>query len=212
MVPFAPTVTNCDPAQATPFSSFKVPEVLGVHVMPSGEVMMVPLSPTATNVDSVEDHATPRRVLPIPEGRGVQVNPAVDAVTTRPVDPDIVPDVAVILAAPAETPAANPPLSTVAFILSDVVHTTWLVISCVVLSAKVPVALNCTVLPLTMAGILGVTVREIRDPAAKGTVAVKLSPVESEPLIVTVLAEGVNVKPAEAGVTVYDPFERPPKM
>ena len=36
--------------EVTPLSSFDVPEVLDVHVVPSDDVRMVPFSPTVTKV------------------------------------------------------------------------------------------------------------------------------------------------------------------
>ena len=36
--------------EVTPFRPFDVPDVLEVHVVPSGEVIMVPDPPTATKV------------------------------------------------------------------------------------------------------------------------------------------------------------------
>ena len=54
MVPLSPPATNVLFPKVTPQSSFVVPEVLEVHVVPSDEVRMVPepvsLSPTTTKV------------------------------------------------------------------------------------------------------------------------------------------------------------------
>ena len=72
MVPFAPTITDCVPDQTTPNSLFVVPEACRVHVIPSGEVRMMP-PPTATNC--VPDQATSTRLFVVPEVRVVHVIP-----------------------------------------------------------------------------------------------------------------------------------------
>ena len=59
-------------------------------------------------------------------------------------------------------------------------HVTWLVRSCVELSEKVPVAVNCCVFPLAMLGLAGVTAIELSVGAAVTITA----------LVVTVLSLG----------------------
>ena len=58
----------------TPLRYFDVPEVLLVHEFPSGEVRMVPDSPTVTKSPFPE--VTPERFLNIPEVLSVQVIPS----------------------------------------------------------------------------------------------------------------------------------------
>ena len=53
---------------------FVVPEVLEVHVVPSGEVRMVPEVPTATNIPFPE--AIPQICSDVPEVLEVQVIPS----------------------------------------------------------------------------------------------------------------------------------------
>ena len=69
------------------------------------------------------------------------------AVTVSEVEPEILPELAVMLVDPTATPNANPlepvALLMVAMELSDVLQTTEFVMSCIVLSEKVPMALNC---------------------------------------------------------------------
>ena len=68
-------------------------------------------------------------------------------VTVRIVEPEILPELATIVVDPAARAVANPfdpavsPM--VAMALSDEVQTTDVVMSCVVLSVKVPSAVNC---------------------------------------------------------------------
>ena len=63
-----------------------VPEVLGVHVVPSEEVKTFPALPTATNV--LFPYATPLRLLVVPEVLSVQVVPS-DEVRMIPESPTI---------------------------------------------------------------------------------------------------------------------------
>ena len=84
----------------------------------------------------------------------------VAAFTVRPVEPDTPPDAAVIVVDPAATAVANP-LEPAALLMVAVpfeeVQVTVLVKSCVVLSEKVPVAVNCSLVPFAMLGLVGVT-------------------------------------------------------
>ena len=77
------------------------------------------------------------------------------------VDPDIVPDVAVIVVEPTAAEVASPlepaALLMAATPVADEFQVTAVVRSCVVLSEYVPVAVNCLVVPLTMLGLVGVT-------------------------------------------------------
>src|SRR5436190_1973197 len=47
----------------------------------------------------------------------------------------------------------------------DELQVTWVVRSCIVLSLKVPVAVNCRVVPFAMLGFVGVTAIEVRVAA-----------------------------------------------
>ncbi len=81
---------------------------------------------------------------------------SVAGVTVRVADPDIVPDVTVIVVVPAATDVANPPALIVATLVLDETQVEVDVRSCVVLSENVPVATNCSVVPLAMLGFTGV--------------------------------------------------------
>ena len=86
---------------------------------------------------------------------------SVAGVTVRLVDPDMLTDVAVIVVEPAATEVADPvepaALLMVATPVLDELQVTAVVRFCVVLSEKVPVAVNCWVVPLAMLGLVGVT-------------------------------------------------------
>jgi hypothetical protein len=87
---------------------------------------------------------------------------SVAAVTVRVVDPEILPDAAVIAVDPAVTDVANP-LEPAALLMAatpalEEFQVTEAVRSCVVLSENVPVAMNCRVVPLAILGLVGVTV------------------------------------------------------
>jgi hypothetical protein len=85
--------------------------------------------------------------------------------TVRPVEPDTPPDVAVIIAEPAATDVDSPLEPAVLLMVATPVEqlqVTVLVRSCVVLSEKVPVAVNCWFVPLTMLGLAGVIAMDTR--------------------------------------------------
>ena len=93
-------------------------------------------------------------------------------VTVRVVLPEILPEVAVMVAVPAATAVARPLLLTVATDVLDEVQVTCVVISWVVPSEYVPVAVNCWVVPAGMLGLAGVT--DMEDRVAEVTVRVVL--------------------------------------
>src|SRR5207245_10552326 len=72
----------------------------------------------------------------------------------------------VVMGLPAATdvakPCEPPALLIVATAVLDELQVTWVVRSCVVLSLKVPVAVNCWVVPFAMLGFVGVTAIEER--------------------------------------------------
>src|SRR6266700_2738134 len=87
-------------------------------------------------------------------------------VTVSVVFPETSPSVAVIVVVPAATdvakPCEPPALLIVATPAAEELQVTWVVRSCVVLSLKVPVAVNCRVVPFAMLGFVGVTATEER--------------------------------------------------
>ena len=87
--------------------------------------------------------------------------------TVRIVLPETVPDVAVMVAAPAATAVARPVLLTVATDVFEKFQVTCVVISRLVPSEYVPVAVNCWVTPsgiLGTLGVAGITTIEIKVP------------------------------------------------
>ena len=93
----------------------------------------------------------------MPELAGVTaMDLSVAELTVRVVAPEVLPKVAVIVAVPAAT-GVTCPLEPAALLIAatdalDELHVTDAVISCVLLSEKVPVALNCSVVPRAMPG------------------------------------------------------------
>jgi hypothetical protein len=89
---------------------------------------------------------------------------SVTEVTVRAVDPDILPDVAVIVVVPAAAEVVSPlepaALLTAATAAADEFQFISVVRSCVVLSENVPVAVNCCVVPIAMLGFAGVIAME----------------------------------------------------
>jgi len=116
--------------------------------------------------------------------------------------PEVLPEAAVIVAVPAATgvtcplePAALLIVATDAF---DELHVTDVVMSCVLLSEKVPVAVSCSVVLRAMTEVAGVTAIDTR--VAELTVRV-VEPVRvAEPEMLPEVAVIVAV-PAATGVT-----------
>ncbi len=89
----------------------------------------------------------------------------VAAVTVSKVEPLIEDDVALIVEVPTPAPVARPPVLIVAVVVVPDDHVTVDVRFCVLLSLKVPVAVNCCVAPLPIDGVAGVTVIDCRVAA-----------------------------------------------
>jgi hypothetical protein len=98
------------------------------------------------------------------------------AVTVRVAEPDLVPDVAVIVAVPADTPVATPGDATVANEVLPEVQVTLELISTVVPSEKVPVATRVLVRPATTVAVAGVTAIELKVAAVTVRVAEPVLP------------------------------------
>jgi hypothetical protein len=107
------------------------------------------------------------------------------------------PDVAVIVAWPVATPVTTPALFTLATLLAFDVHVTLVVISRVVLSENVPVAVNCSVWPAVKI-VLG-TLIAIDDSVALVTIMLvePLSPPELAVMVAVPLATAVAKPLAE---------------
>lgn len=102
------------------------------------------------------------------------IDTSVAEVAVSEVEPDMLPDVAVIVVEPVATKVANPlepaALLMAATAVADELQVTVVVTSCVVLSENVPVATNCWVVPLTMLGLVGVIAMD--TSAAEVTVTI----------------------------------------
>jgi hypothetical protein len=98
----------------------------------------------------------------------------VAAVTVSVVDPTTLPLVALIVDVPTFTAVAKPAALIVAFAGVPDAHVTLLVRSCVELSLKVPVAVNCCVFPAATDGFAGVTAMDVSTAAVKVRVVVPL--------------------------------------
>jgi hypothetical protein len=82
---------------------------------------------------------------------------SVGAVTVSSVEPTTDPEVALMVLVPAATPVARPPVPILAVAVVPDPHVTDDVRFCVLLSLKVPVAVNCCVDPLAIDELAGVT-------------------------------------------------------
>jgi hypothetical protein len=106
-------------------------------------------------------------------------------VTVRFVFPEILPEVAITVVEPAEAAVTKPVALTVATDVSDELQVTCVVISWLVVSEYVPVAVNCWGVPTSMIGLAGVTAME--DRVAEFTVRVVLAEILPEVAVMVVV-------------------------
>jgi hypothetical protein len=131
------------------FDDFQVTPARFPPVLPSLNV------PVATNLIEVR--------AAILGFAGVMLMPTRCAVVTvRPVEPLIVPKAAAMVVLPVATLVATPVLAIVAAAGLEELQTTDPEISCVLLSLKDPVAVNCLVVPVAIVEFAGVTVIDTR--------------------------------------------------
>jgi hypothetical protein len=125
---------------------------------------------------------------------------SVAGVTVRAVEPDMPPEVAVIVVVPATIEVAKPLEPAVLLIAAtaevDEFHITVVVRSCIVLSEYVPEAVNCCVVPGAMLGLVGLIAM---DTSVAGVTVSKVEPAMFPDVAVIV------VEPAVADVA--NPFE-----
>jgi hypothetical protein len=120
---------------------------------------------------------------------------SVALVTVITVEPVIPLRVALIVDVPLATPVARPALEIVATEVVADAQVTWLVKSCVDLSEYVPVAVNCSVKPLTTLGFAGVTAIDCSTAAVTVITVDPLIPL-SVALIVDVPVPAAVARPA----------------
>ena len=133
--------------------------------------------------------------------------------TVRVVEPEMLPEAAVIVAVPATTGVTFPlepaALLTVATDVFDELHVTEAVISCVLLSEKVPVAVNCSVVLRAMPGLVGVTAMD--TSVAELTVRVVEPEMRPEAAVIVAVpaATGVTcpLEPAALLIVATDVFD-----
>src|SRR5262249_12498645 len=147
-----------------------VPEItpeLGASVNPAGSAPLAiahvygGVPPLAARV---AEYAAPTT----PPGSAVVVIVSGPAATVSPVLPLTEPSVAEIVVLPVVTAVATPPELTVATLVFEEAHVTWLVRLWVLESEYVPVALNCCVAPTVSVGFAGVTAIDVSVGAACG--------------------------------------------
>ncbi len=111
------------------------------------------------------------------------------------------PCAALIMVVPTPTELANPLVPDVLLMVDmrvfEELQETNPVISCVVLSENVPVAMNCWVLPRAMLELEGVTVIEVSTAGVTVSVAVLEKTPENEASMVVVPSETAVAKPFE---------------
>ena len=183
----------------------RVPEVAVMDEFPAETAVARPLvSMVAVNVfselqltDAVISRVVPSENVPVavncwvdPTGMiglaGVTaMEDTVEELTVRVVNPEIVPEAAVMVAVPAATAVARPLLSTVATEVLDEFQVTDAVISWVDPSENVAVAMSCWVDPTDRLGLAGVTAMEDTVPVV--TVRVVLPEIVPEVAVIVVV-------------------------
>ena len=197
-----------------------IPEVAVIVVLPVATGVTCPLEPAAlliVAIDGVEELQVTDAVIfcvllseKVPVAVNCSVVPrampglvdvtAIDTsvaeLTVRVVEPEMLPEVAVIVVLPAATGVTCPlepaALLMVATDALDELQVTDVVIFCVLLSEKAPVAVNCSVVPRAMPGLVDVTA--IDTSVAELTVRVVEPEMLPEVAVIVVL-------PAATGVT-----------
>ena len=104
--------------------------------------------------------------------------------TVRVVCAETPPEVAVMVVVPAVRAVANPLLSTVATAVLEELQVTEMVTSWVVPSEKVPVAVNCSVVPPGTLGLAGVTAMEDNAEVTIRVVPPETAPEEAVMIVV----------------------------
>jgi hypothetical protein len=126
------------------------------------------------------------------------------AFTVRVVEPETAPLVAEIAVVPAATPVARPEVETVAVAVIDEAQVAVVEMSFVVLSLKVPVAVNCWVAPVAIDGVVGVTAIETSvamPPAMTVRVVEPITPLVAAVIVVMPAATAV-ARPVDEIVAV----------
>ena len=101
-----------------------------------------------------------------------EIDTSAAAVTVSVVVPEIVPEVALIVVEPVLAALARPAVVIVATVTLEELQVAVLVKFCVVLSLYVPVAVNCSVVPLAIEEFAGVTAIDTSVTGAGFTVSV----------------------------------------
>ena len=114
-----------------------------------------------------------------------------EEITVTVVLPRILPEVAVMVAVPPTTAVTRPVVLTVATVKLDELQVTCVVISWVVPSENVPVAVSCWVPPTDMFGLAGVTAME--DRVAEVTARVVLPEIVPEVAVMVELPATIAV-------------------
>lgn len=133
----------------------------------------------------------------------IEIEDKVAAVTVKTEFPEILPDVAEMVVLPTATDVARPLVLIEATAAFDEAQVTCEVKSCIVLSEKVPVAVNCLVVPLATLGLEGVTAMDTR--VADVTVRVVLPEILPDVAVMVVVPiPNIVVNPfdAEASLNV----------
>jgi hypothetical protein len=230
--PLLVTVSVADPVM--------LPDIAVIVVKPAARDVAKPLEPAAlliaaiAAVDEYQVTAVVKFCVVLSEYVPVAVNccvvplrmlgfvgvtamdTSVAEVTVSVVDPDLPPDIALIVVEPAVAEVASPldpaELLMAATAAVDEYQVTAVVRSCVVLSENVPVALNCCVVPLTMLGLVGVTAMDtsvaevtviVADPDMFPDVAV----IVVEPTAAEVARPLVAAAPLMAATAAADEFQ-----
>jgi len=170
-----------------PFLPCAIPELrtearFGLEDFQLTPVRLVPVLPSLKVPVAVNLIEVPFEILGLDGVMLMETNCTVE--TVSPVEPVIVPKAAFIVVLPLATLEASPVALIVAAAGVEDVQTTDAVMSCVLLSLKVPVAVNCFVVSMAMVELAGVTTKETKVAAVTVSDAVPLTEPEVAVIVV----------------------------
>ena len=187
VVPVTPD-EDAEMVTVPPFLPCAIPELrtearFGLEDFQLTPVRLVPVLPSLKVPVAVNLIDVPFEILGLDGVMLMETNCTVE--TVSPVEPVIVPKAAFIVVLPLATLEASPVALIVAAAGVEDVQTTDAVMSCVLLSLKVPVAVNCFVVSMAMVELAGVTSKETKVAAVTVSDAVPL--IEPEVAVIVVV-------------------------
>jgi hypothetical protein len=201
------TVRVVEPEIAPETALMVVDPAPTVEARPEAEMVAAPVFVELQVTEAVRFWVLPS--LKVPEAVNCSVSPlaikgfagvtlmeeSVVAVTVRVVEPEIAPETALMVVDPVPTAEARPAAEMVAVPVFVELHVTEAVRFWVLPSLKVPVAVNCSVSPLAIEGLVGVTLTDASVAALMVSVIFPVTPLNTPWMIVEPVATPVARPP-----------------